>query len=87
MNVQRIYEQHKLEAKPEYHVISGFDIRVKQWKFMGYRCNICEQTLKTPYVATKHQCLSAKLKKDPESYLDEVKVITTEGKPWKKIQL
>lgn len=87
MNVQRIYEQHKLEAKPTYHVMSGYDSKTKQWKFSGYRCNHCDQTLRTAYVATKHNCLPSKLKRDPDSYLEETTIKTVNGTPWKKITL
>ena len=87
MNVQRIYEQHKLESKPTYHVISGYDTKTKQWKFTGYRCNLCEQTLRTQYVANKHQCMPSKTKRDPDKYLEEAKVITTKGTLWKKLSV
>lgn len=87
MNVQKIYETHKLDNKPTYHVISGFDRKTKEWKFLGYRCNCCEQTLRTEYLATKHKCLPTKVKTKNETFLDTNKIKTVSGQLWKPIQL
>lgn len=87
MNVQKIYETHKLEQKPTYYVVSTYDRKAKQWKFNGYRCNCCEQTLRTEYLATKHKCLPAKVKTKNETFLETNKIKTVTGQRWKPIQL
>lgn len=83
-NVQRIHEQHKLNAKPTYHIIHGYDNKKKEWKFTGYRCNSCEQTLRTEYVATKHVCNPSKARKfKNDDFLTEAKIKDNMGKIWK----
>ena len=81
---QELYEQNKLETRPDLHVILGFDRKVKIWKFIGWYCSKCNQGLKTQYVANKHKCNYSKVRRGSnDDYLKEAEILTVSGKPYK----
>lgn len=87
MKIEKLYLQHKLDKKPSYHVLTGFDRKTKEWKFLGYRCNSCEQTLRTEYLANKHRCVPSKSRKREDSFLETNEIKTVNRETWKPIKL
>lgn len=54
----------------------------KQWKFVGYRCSACDQSLKHANAATKHNNVCRGLNTVAKRTKPQVTVITTTGNIW-----
>lgn len=65
-------------------VVCKIDYKTKKWVFAGYTCSRCEKTLKTKYVATKHVCQTADVRRFVRDTVPN-NVKTVSGKPYKKL--
>ena len=85
--LDNLYTNHRLKVRPELHVMLGYDKTVKTWKFLGYSCPICLQSLKTVYVATKHKCTPTKMRNHQrKNDIESDTIITVSGKPFSIIK-
>lgn len=82
-----LFEQNRLNSRPEMRVALGYDMKKSEWKFLGWVCPTCQQGLKTEYVAKKHRCSPQKLRRgSSDDFLDNAEIKTLSGQPFKTIR-
>jgi hypothetical protein len=80
--IQSLHENYYRFLDPSIIVVTQhFDKTIKQWKFVNYRCKLCDNSFKTVKVATKHRDVCKELntikkRKDPEV---PIQVVTKNG--------
>ena len=85
MKLQKLHSKYNKYPTRKFIVLSHqYDVKLKTWRFIGYRCKHCSKPLKDLDLIEQHEsvCRSlaekVKLPTIPE-------IITTEGQDWKPI--
>jgi hypothetical protein len=80
--IQSLHENYYRFLDPSIIVVTQhFDKTIKQWKFVNYRCKLCDNSFKTVTTASKHRDVckelnTTKKRKDPEV---PIQVVTKNG--------
>lgn len=83
MKAHALHEKHSIgNEHNNIHLRYQYLTGIKQWKFIGYRCSACDQSLKFANAAMKHGGNCRELNKEYQRNKPKVTVITTEGNLW-----
>jgi hypothetical protein len=80
--IQSLHENYYRFLDPSIIVVTQhFDKTIKQWKFVNYRCKLCDNSFKTVTTASKHHDVckelnTTKKRKDKEV---PIQVVTRNG--------
>lgn len=85
--IHDIVIENAIPNRKNLNVSMGFDRKNKIWRFIGYSCGKCGQSLKTVYVAKKHVCQATVLRRQLRNDMEELNIKTVDGRVWKSIVL
>lgn len=85
--IQSVHKEYYHFEEPSImSLIQQFDSKTKEWKFLHYRCKLCDNSFKSVTTAIKHHSLckiinTTKKRKDPEV---PIQVVTIKGERYYK---
>lgn len=82
--IQSVHENYYRFLDPSIMVVTQhFDKTTKEWKFVNYRCKLCDNSFKTVTTASKHHDVCKELntikKKQLKEKLMPIQVVTKNG--------
>ena len=82
--IQSLHENYYRFLDPSIMVVTQhFDKTTKEWKFVNYRCKLCDNSFKTVTTASKHHAVCKELntikKKQLKEKLMPIQVVTKNG--------
>jgi hypothetical protein len=87
--IQSVHENYYRFLDPSIMVVTQhFDNTTKEWKFVNYRCKLCDNSFKTVTTASKHHAVCKELntikKKQLKEKLMPIQVVTIKGERYYK---
>ena len=82
--IQSLHENYYRFLDPSIMVVTQhFDKTTKEWKFVNYRCKLCDNSFKTVTTASKHHAVCKELNTIKKKQLKEkempIQVVTRNG--------
>jgi len=90
--LQELHNKHKLDKRyyKRFHLNHTYDRKLKTWRFVGYKCTICDRIVRADKNVDHHarRCTKRKLVVLADRYEenDEVIVMTKDRTVWSKLE-
>jgi hypothetical protein len=90
--IRKLHAQYNIHPENrKFHLAYQYDKKVKDWKFLGWRCVQCNKVFKRPDTVPQHtnNCryagISNKVMVHKNKSIEELKVKTQYGTDWKPL--
>jgi len=90
--LQRLHEKHKLDKQhnKRFHLYHQYDRKLKTWKFVGYKCTVCDRIVRADKTVDHHasRCIKRRLVVLADRYEDNENVIvmTKDRTVWSPVE-